>query len=486
MNSPAPTFDAEQARLAAAAHLQPEHFVEFQRLAKSLIHGPQFQLLIVDCRDERLRNRLLQSLSDLQQQVGLRGVDVAIEDSVAGDVSKLEIRLIEAARNHDVIHMLGANVWMDDAAWQSFNLVRERLALHVRVRLVLWLNEEAIARIARHAPDIWAWRSGIYLFSADGKAWAAEDLQLQSLTSADRVKEGFDNRSMRERYQRISEIRSMLGGTPEPSEELRGPMLAELGLILGSLGQYQEVISLVEEEFLPLADKLRDESLAAESWVLWADAKLNLGEIDLALDAYRHKVLPIRVSRGDERESGMTWGRIAHVLRAKGEMKEALRILSEEVLPVYENLGDMQARAETMGRMADMTLALGESDLALRIWREKVLPVYEKLGDLHSRAMTMGRIADVLFAQGELEGALRIRREEELPVFEKLGSSHNLLVGRTKLALCMKLRGRMEDLPEIERLLRQAYAEAQRLELSEARQIAKIFEQILGVKIDGV
>lgn len=154
MNSPAPTFDAEQARLAAAAHLQPEHFVEFQRLAKSLIHGPQFQLLIVDCRDERLRNRLLQSLSDLQQQVGLRGVDVAIEDSVAGDVSKLEIRLIEAARNHDVIHMLGANVWMDDAAWQSFNLVRERLALHVRVRLVLWLNEEAIARIARHAPDI--------------------------------------------------------------------------------------------------------------------------------------------------------------------------------------------------------------------------------------------------------------------------------------------------------------------------------------------
>jgi tetratricopeptide (TPR) repeat protein len=486
MNSPVPTFDAEQARLAAAAHLQPAHFVEFQRLAKSLIHGPQFQLLIVDCRDERLRNRLLQSLSDLQQQAGLRGVDVAIEASVAGDVSKLETRLIEAAHNHDVIHMLGANVWMDDAAWQAFNLVRERLALHVRVRLVLWLNDEAIARIALHAPDIWAWRGGIYLFSADGKPWTAEDLQLQSLTSADRVKEGFDNRGMRERYQRISEIRSMLVGTLEPSDELRGPMLEELGRILGSLGKYQEVVSLVEEEILPLVDKLRDERLAAESWVLWADAKLNLGEIDLALDAYRHKVLPIRVSRGDERESGMTRGRIAHVLRAKGEMKEALRILSEEVLPVYEKLGDMQARAETMGQMADMTQALGESDLALRIWREKVVPVYEKLGDLHSRAMTMGRIADVLFAQGELEDALRIRREEELPVFEKLGSSHNLLVGRTKLALCMKLRGRMEDLPEIERLLRQAYAEAQRLELSEARQIAKIFEQILGVKIDGV
>ena len=61
MNSPAPTFDAEQARLAAAAHLQPAHFVEFQRLAKSLIHGPQFQLLIVDCRDERLRAKVLES-----------------------------------------------------------------------------------------------------------------------------------------------------------------------------------------------------------------------------------------------------------------------------------------------------------------------------------------------------------------------------------------------------------------------------------------
>jgi hypothetical protein len=217
MNSPASTFDAEQARLAAAAHLQPEHFVEFQRLAKSLIHGPQFQLLIVDCRDERLRAKVLQSLALIQQQAGLRGAELVLDDSV-GDVQALESRLVALAAEHEVIHVFGASHWMDAGRWESFNLLRERLAALVRARLLLWLDEVVIARLVRYAPDLWAWRAGVYGFPPP-----STDMGV------------IESRSREALWQRVAQLRAWLNASPDLEDDLRLPLIRELTALLGAL-----------------------------------------------------------------------------------------------------------------------------------------------------------------------------------------------------------------------------------------------------------
>ena len=95
----------------------------------------------------------------------------------------------------------------------------------------------------------------------------------------------------------------------------------------------------------------------------------------------------------------------------------------------------------------------------------------------------MGKIADVIQIRGQFDEALRIRREEELPVYDQLGDVRSLLVGRTNLAIGLAGRGRVEDGPEIRDLLQRAHADALRLGLPEAGQIAGIFQQIFGVAI---
>lgn len=367
-------FDAEQARLAAAANLPPALFVEFQRLAKTLIHGPAFQLLFVNCLDERLRLRVLASLGELQRQAGLRGIEVALGEPVAGNVSALETRLIETARDHDVIHLLGASVWMDDVSWQSFNLVRERLATHARVRLVFWLNDGSIARVARHAADIWAWRGGIYSFLMEDKILDVADIQRHSTASAEQVQSAFDSRSMKERYQRIAEIRSMLNSMPTLSDDLRAPVLQELARILTSFRESNKVIKLVEEELLPHADRLADPKLLAEAWTYWADANNSLGNLDSALHAYREKILPILDGFSDEREVAVIQGRIADVLQARGDLEEALRIRREEQLPVFERLG------------LEKDLLVGRVNLAICLHRRKLLKDKNEINVLLRRA----------------------------------------------------------------------------------------------------
>lgn len=483
MNAPAPTFDAEQARLAAAAHLQPAHFVEFQRLAKSLIHGPQFQLLIVDCRDERLRAKMLESLALIQQQAGLRSAELVLDDSV-GDVQALESRLVALAAEHEVTHVLGASYWMDAGRWESFNLLRERLSTAVQVRLVLWLNSDAIALVARHASDIWAWRAGIYMFELESSISPVDDLLHQVQVSTGRLNKSFDVRSMRDRFQRIAQLRMTLARAPAPSDELKAPLLSELGDLLFAVGDLENSLKIRREEELSVYERIGDVRSMAMTMGHIADILQVRGDFDGALKIRQEEELPVFERLGDFRSRAVTMGKIADVLQVRGEWDEALRIRREEQLPVYEDLGDARARAVTMSKIADVLQARGNIDDALRIRREEVLPSFEKLGDVRSRAVTMGKIADVVQARGDLEGSLKIRREEELPIYEKLGDTRELLVGRTNLAVCLKQRGRAEDMPEIERLLRQAYAAAQRLGLPETRNIAEHFEQFLGAKID--
>jgi tetratricopeptide (TPR) repeat protein len=485
MNAPAPTFDAEQARLAAAAHLQPAHFVEFQRLAKSLIHGPQFQLLIVDCRDERLRAKVLRSLESIEQQAGLRRAKIVLDASVGG-VQVLESMLIALAVKHDVIHVLGASTWMDAGRWESFNLLRERLSTAVRVRLLLWLSPDAIGALARHASDIWAWRSGIYIFNSSKTEFPIEYMVDQGVVSSVLLSEPFDARSMKDRFQRVSQLRELLASASVFHNELKSPLLAELGDLLFSLGELDGALTIYRDEMLPILGDASDVQARAATWSRIAHVLRVRGDSDAAIKILREELLPIFEMLGDVRSRAVTMGYIADVLQDRDELEESLRIRLEEQLPVYERLGDIHSRAITMGKIADVLQDIGQLDESLKIRFEEQLPVYEKIGDARARAVTMGKIADVLQARGEFDEALRIRREEQLPVYETMGDVRALLVGRTNLAICLAMRGRMEDKPEIDRLLQLAYREARRLGLPEAGQIKNVHQQILGVDITGV
>ena len=137
----------------------------------------------------------------------------------------------------------------------------------------------------------------------------------------------------------------------------------------------------------------------------------------------------------------------------------------------------MRSRALTLGQIADILQDRGELDEALRIRQEDELPVYERLGDVRSRAVTLGKIADILQARGELDEALRIRQEEQLPVYERLQLARDLLVCRAKIGINCLARGAAGDREKALVLLRLALQEAQRLQLPEARQIARIIQQ---------
>ena len=320
----ASAFDTERARLSAARRLRPEHFDEFQRLAKSVVHGPQFQLLFVDCADSGYRDKIIDSLADVLRPLKLRALRLPLTARVH-DAAALEARMKKQAAQAEVVHVLGG-AWFTATRLDDLNQRRERLARDARSRWVFWLDASAIAILSRQAQDLWAWRSGVYSFEPQGVSPVALPALTGMAGATGATERGgpIDTRSMAERHRRVAELRRLLATLPTRADELRGPLLGELGRLLYSLG-----------------------------------------DLDEALAHWRDVELPFRKSQGIERNVAVTKGQIADVLQDRGQLDEALRIRREEELPVYERLGDQRSRLVCWANLAiGLRLRAGPGDAA--------------------------------------------------------------------------------------------------------------------------
>jgi tetratricopeptide (TPR) repeat protein len=454
----ATVFAIEQSRRAQARHLPGPCHDDFLRLSRTLIHGPEFQWLLVEAPNEGLRRQVMTALDNVLQLAGLSSNRLPLSAKIL-DVPMLEERLVKIARSAAVVHVLGQSGWFDAARWEAFNTRRERLASKARSRLVFWLDAEAIALASRCAPDLWSWRGGVYSFvpeaalrttASPGEAIHGDPIYPDYFLRASAIDP--DNRSMAERSRWVVEIKTWLDRHPEAPDELKVSPVDELGRLMYSLGDYDDALELRQKIELPLHRRLNDSRAAAITQGYIADILQQRGNREEALRILREEVSPVFARMGDVRSQAVTMGKIADILQLRGDNEEALRIRLEEQLPVYEQLGDVRSGAMTMGNIADILQQRGESEEALRILREDVSPIFAGVGDVRSQAVTMGKIADILQLLGNNEEALRIRREVQLPVYERLGDVRSRAMTMGKIAYILQKRG---DTEEALRILRE-------------------------------
>jgi len=457
----ATAFAIEQSRRAEARHLPGPCHDDFLRLSRTLIHGPEFQWLLVEAPNEALRRQVMTALDNVLHLAGLSSNRLPLSAKIL-DVPMLEERLVKIARSAAVVHVFGQSGWFDAARWEAFNTRRERLASKARSKLVFWLDAEAIALASRSAPDLWSWRGGVYSFvpetvtvAALPSAPSSGDLTIDARIDRDKAFRSSpyatDTRSMAERSRRVVEIKAWLAHHPEAPDVLKVSPIDELGRLLFSLGDYDDVLEHWQHIELPIFHRLNDSRAAAITHGYIADILRQRGDSEEALRIYTEEQLPVYERLGEVRSRAITMGKIADILQQRGDSEEALCILREEVHPAFERLGDARLRAITMGQIADILQQRGDNEEAMRIYREEVVPIYERLGDVRSRAATMGKIADILQQRGESEEALRSYREEQLPVYERLGDVRSRALTMGKIADILQQRGAIEEALRIRR-----------------------------------
>ena len=266
---------------------EPAFGAELGRLARAVGHGPDFQILLVEAVADEARRMAREAIDHTAEERGLRVAEVCW-DPVA-DAEGLEQLIVAAAADADLIHLFGNPEWLTPKRWQGLNIRRDRLAESARARLVWWLHPQNVTEMATQAPDLWAWRGGVYSFLNVASPSASP------LTSFDFPHETRVNRTDPEpRRKRIREIRSWLEDTPQP-----------------------ELVYEVARE--------------------WGDLALSLGEFDEARHAYRDIALPA--------------ARLHHTSREVLAMKDALATVASEVGDFGGAIEILKDAAEESGRI---------------------------------------------------------------------------------------------------------------------------------------
>lgn len=437
------SFELDRFRLETARSLPAQCFDDFQRLTRTLIYGPAFQWLLVDARHEVLRRQVMESLDRVLSAAGLRVKQVRLDPGIP-DVSALETLLIENAALAEVVHVIGSPGWFDPPRWDAFNVRRERIATQARARLVFWLDADAITLASQGAPDLWAWRSGVYVFAPLPESGQVGYAALAMSPQTPGIS-GLDNRNKTERYRRLGEIRTWLETHPAAPDEMQGNLLYELGRLLFDLGDYDAALTHWQQVVLPFYERMGAEREVAVVQGQIANILTTRGQLDEALHIRHEEELPVFKRLGDMRSYAIAQGKIADILQARGQLDEALHIRREEQLPVFNRLQDVREHTITQGKIADILQTRGQLNEALRIRREEELPAFNHLGDVRSYAATQSRIADILQARGQLDEALHIRREEQLPVYERLGDVRSRAVTQQQIAEILQARGQLDE-----------------------------------------
>ena len=431
MAESSPTAAAGQVRLQRP--LLSEHSEAFLRLQKLLAGKQGFTLCFLVFSDSAYRNRVAEHLANLLHA----RVQVTIDPSEPIGTEELFKRL-NAGEGTMPAQLLGIERWPEglDDLLARLNHRRDALAKRCRRPLLFWILSKDLNMVATRAPDLWAWRSGVFAFSLPHcpvPAKKKNQSRMPFTSAADAAK----------RRSRIKELQDYFA-TRCPTHDYEVNLLVELGdlhFLFGELEAAEEVYRQAKQTLSSLDDSRQ----RAVVWGRIADILEIRGELDKALCIRIDREVPVYERLGDVRLRAVAQGKIADVLYAQGELDEALRIRVEEEIPTYDRLGDIRSSAIARGKVADAFQTRGELDEALRIRVEEQIPVFEKLGDSRSLAITQGRIADILEDRGELDEALRIRVEEEMPVYEQLGDKHSYAITRGQIADILATRGQLDE-----------------------------------------
>ena len=374
---------------------RPASGAELGRLARAVGHGPDFQILIVEAVADEARRMAREAIDHAAEERGLRVAEVCWDP--AADAEGLEQLIVAAATDADLIHLFGALDWLTPQRWQGLNIRRDRLAESARARLAWWLHPRNVAEMATQAPDLWAWRGGVYSFLDVASPGVSP------LTSFDFPHEARVNRADPEpRRKRIREIRAWLEGTPQP-----------------------ELVYEVARE--------------------WGDLALSLGEFDEARHAYRDIALPAARLHHTEQDVLTIKQALAAVATEAGDFGGAIEILKDATEESGRLLGaNHPDTLASRNNLAGAYQAAGRLNDAIPLFEKTLTDRERLLGPNHPDTLaSRNNLALAYQAAGRLNDAILLFEENLEARTRTLGPDHpGTLRSRNNLAMAYEAAGK--------------------------------------------
>ena len=251
------------------------------------------------------------------------------------------------------------------------NMQRERLA-ELPHAVVFWVREYGLREIGVQAPDLWAWRSGVFDFRAP-----EERAPLAAVEMA--VAEPFTYLDQGDLERRLSLYRGLLedySQEEQPDQAFLAQLEHKIGRACYHLGE-------------------------------WAEAR-----------AHWQRALEISEEAGNEGGRAATLHSLGMLAQTQGDYAAA-RSLYQQSLEAFQSLGDRAGVASATHQLGMLAQDQGDYAAARSCYQQS-LDIDQALGNRAGVATSLGQLGNLAYDQGNYDEA-RGKWQEALAVFEELG-----------------------------------------------------------------
>ncbi|MGI2905035.1 tetratricopeptide repeat protein [Tolypothrix sp. VBCCA 56010] len=355
---------------------------------------------------------------------------------------------------------------------QDLNFVRDAFTTSVPHPILLFLPNYALTRLAKYAPDFWAWRAGVFHFQTDENT---KNYAIEQTLDSEKIRESFE---LAERQERIDLLQRLLmeyspDNNHQASTNIRGciNILEELGIVYRSIGEVKKAEDSLRKA-LYLVDE-KQELAQEKSSILHNLGYLydDLGKIDEAIALYKQS-LEITERIGNLQGKAATLHCLAIIYANRGDVDEAIALYKQS-LEIFERIGDVQGKAATLHCLAIIYANRGDVDEAIALYKQS-LEIKERIGNLQGKAATLHCLAIIYANRGDVDEAIALF-QKSLEINERIGNVHGKAMTLWSLGYLAQEQG---DFVTAINYLQPSLEILQRLKSPDAEKVSKIIAKV--------
>ena len=348
--------------------------------------------------------------------------------------------------------------------WQEYpdvltnlNFIRDELITSIPHPILFFLPEYAINRLAKYAPDFWAWNRKVFTFKTVESTLdklinhdTFDDISIRSLNLPEKQKridlllrllseyssdDGNDNRHDLENlidiYSQLGIAYHILGEYPKSIDYFQHQLkvaknigdrnreaesLVNLSIVYRSLGEYGQAIDFSQQS-LEIAREIGDKRREAKSLNNLGNAYYSLGEYQRAIDYYQQS-LAIEQQIGDKLGEAKSLNNLGNAYYSLGEYQRAIDYYQQS-LAIEQQIGDKLGEGKTLGNLGNVYRSLGEYEQAID-YHQQSLKIKQQIGDKLGEGKTLGNLGNVYRSLGEYEQAIDFY-QQSLKIKQQIG-----------------------------------------------------------------
>jgi tetratricopeptide (TPR) repeat protein len=301
------------------------------------------------------------------------------------------------------------------AVLTNLNFVRDDLRTSVPHPMLFFLPDYALTRLAKYAPDFWAWGRKVFHFKTHRSNLLKNS---DNLIFSDNFVKNLELPAKQERIELLLNLLNEYNsvGKKENKNNLLtiSNIYNQLGNAYNSLGGYQKAIDYYQQS-LEIAREISDRDSIGTSLGNLGNAYSSLGEYQKAIDYYQQS-LEIAREISDRSGIGNSLGNLGSAYRSLGEYQQAINY-HQQSLEIAKEIGDRLGIGICLNNLGNAYRSLGDYQEAID-YHQQSLEIAEEIGDRNFISKSLNNLGNAYYSLGDyqrainyLQQSLEIKRE---------------------------------------------------------------------------